>query len=437
MAGLRLPGAARRFDITRRRAALILGVLLIVPVAYALYLGVQLFRLEREVVVDRPTQASGAIATRPQGTAPVIVIPTTKPRPGGPTSAAGGSGTPTPPRVGTPPPVAPVTPAAVSTPVPGATPAPGAPTVAASTAGPNAAVTPYDPGRLVPTGVVPASTAAPVDSSIAEWHGKKRITMLLLGIDQRDDEPTRSDTIILASLDFEHNRAYVLSVPRDLYVEVPGFLYWKINAAYAIGENPEHTASVGGGVGLMMTTLRYNFGLKEIDQFGVIDFDGFVTSVDALGGIDINVPRRLADRRYPSGNGYMNVVFEKGPQHMDGETALRYARIRHSDSDFGRILRQQQVILAVQQKARNPALLVKAPALLNAIRENFRTDIGLGDQLRLARWGASLPRENIEFYTITGPIGSPEGSNQSVVVAEWDKINPLLKTVFGPEAGQP
>ncbi|MEJ7653858.1 MAG: LCP family protein [Chloroflexia bacterium] len=77
--------------------------------------------------------------------------------------------------------------------------------------------------------------------------------MLLLGIDQRDDEPTRSDTIILASLDFEHNRAYVLSVPRDLYVEVPGFLYWKINAAYAIGENPEHTASVGG-VGLMMTT---------------------------------------------------------------------------------------------------------------------------------------------------------------------------------------
>jgi LCP family protein required for cell wall assembly len=260
--------------------------------------------------------------------------------------------------------------------------------------------------------------------------------VLLLGVDQRGGEPTRSDTIILANLDFERNEARVLSVPRDLYVEIPyGFLWHKINAAYAIGENPERAALVGGGSGLMTATLRYNFGIDVIDEVAVVNFEGFVEGVDALGGIDLIVPRRLVDSRYPDGMRTITVVFEPGQQHMNGARALRYARIRHADSDFGRIQRQQEVILAVQQKASNPAIILKAPSLLSVLRDGaLKTSLTLDEQVRLARWGASLPRDRITFYTLPGRIGANE-RGESVVWANRDEGDAILRAVFGPQAG--
>ncbi len=378
--------------------------LLALPLLWVLYLAVDVWRAGNNMYQDIPAQARASAPPEPRGTAPLIVFPTERHQ-------------------------------APASPQPSATPAasqqgqPGNPTPEATT--PPGVPTEYDASGSVP---IPTQTA-PVDlaqSSIADWNGKKRINVMLLGLDQRDDEPTRPDTIIVASLDFEQNEAHVLSIPRDLYVNVPGFQYWKINAAYAIGENPQHAENVGGGLGLLINTLQSNFNI-QIEEFGVIDFDAFVQGVDSLGGIEINVPERLVDRRYPDGTHYTQVIFEAGPQHMDGATALKYARIRHSDNDFGRIQRQQQVLLAVQQKARNPATLVKAPQLLNIIEGNVKTSLTLSEQARLARWGASLPRENINFYTLQGRIGSVDG--QSVVWLEEEAANSTLQTVFGPEAG--
>lgn len=366
-----------RGAVTWRRLLAALAVLLLL---WAGYLSFRLWRTERTVVQKLPPQALRVVTPEPNATEPVVTFPTSSPRP---TSEA--------------------------------------------------LPTPYLP-TAVPA--APTSTAAPPESKIADWNGKKRINVLLLGIDQRAAEPTRSDTIVLASLDFEQNRAYVLSVPRDLYVNIPGFQYWKVNAAYAIGENPKYSQQVGGGIGLMILTLRHNLGI-DIDEYGILNFDGFIKAVDALGGIDINVPSKLVDRRYPDGSKYTTVIFEPGLQHMDGERALKYARIRHAaGGDFARMRRQQEVMLAVQQKARQPSILLKLPSLLTAAEQSVRTSLSFNEQMRLAQWAAALPRDRIEFYAIEGPIGS-NSKGESVVFADWSKINPVLRKVFGPQAGHP
>lgn len=400
---LKLPGSRRTLSVTPVK--LLVAIALLIPALWALYLLADLWRTQASIYEDLPSQANAALTPQPRGTQPILIFPT--PEPGGEEPRP--AGTPAPAPTGTPRPMP--------------TAAPGVPTS-------------YDPAAVVPTVAARLPTLAAVDSSIGDWNGRKRITVLLLGVDQRGGEPTRSDTIILANLDFERNEARVLSVPRDLYVEIPyGFLWHKINAAYAIGENPERAALVGGGSGLMTATLRYNFGIDVIDEVAVVNFEGFVEGVDALGGIDLIVPRRLVDSRYPDGMRTITVVFEPGQQHMNGARALRYARIRHADSDFGRIQRQQEVILAVQQKASNPAIILKAPSLLSVLRDGaLKTSLTLDEQVRLARWGASLPRDRITFYTLPGRIGANE-RGESVVWANRDQGDAILRAVFGPQAG--
>ncbi len=389
----KLPGIERRIALSPLR---LLGIFLLIPLAWVAYVGFNFWQLERNIQRDLPTEVLARFTPEPEGTPVAFIVPTSPPQP---TQA----------------------PDATATTVPGEP-------------------TPYDPGVVLPKAQKGVPTPSPSESSIKDWNGKKRVTMLFLGVDQRDEGTTRPDTIILASLDFEQNRAYILSVPRDLYVKIPGgYGYWKINAAYPIGEKPEHREREGGGVGLLIKTLQQNFGIETPEEYAIVNFNGFTQGVDALGGIYINIPDRLVDRRYPNpepqGKRFTTVVFEKGEQHMLGERALRYARIRHADNDFGRIQRQQQVILAIQQKARNPATIAKAPQLLDVVEGNLQTSLSLVEQVRLARWGASLPKEHIEFYYIPGKIAAPaDQPNLSAVFAEPKDVDPILRKVFGPGA---
>ncbi len=403
---IRIPGTGRRIAFGPLRMAMLLVVL--VPLAWALYLLGNLWRVQARIQQGLPPQAYETIVARTSSTHPPLIFPTEKPgkskTPTAASSSASGDATPVP---------GPTQP-------PQATEIPGVPTA-------------YDPSQAVPTPTVTLSTPEAQKSSISDWKGKKRINVMLLGIDQRSDEPTRADTIILASLDFEHNKAYILSIPRDLYVEVPGFNWWKINAAYTLGENPKYRDDVNGGVGLMMRTLRYNLlGGAPIDAYAVVDFQTFVDGVNALDGIWINIPKKIVNNKYPEGSRYTRVVFMPGLQRMDGDAALKYARTRH-DSDFGRMRRQQAVILAIQQRARTPATILKAPALLDVLGENVTTSLTLREQIRLSQWGASLPRENIKFYTLEGTIGSAAG--QSVVWPKKKDADATLKLIFGPQAG--
>ena len=228
--------------------------------------------------------------------------------------------------------------------------APASDALSVDTADP--AVQPVD---IVPLtqGPADAMTAAPVEEqavTTTDGATPERITVLLLGVDQRPDDPSppRTDNIIVLTIEPESGEVGMVSVPRDMFVSIPGFDYsGKINTAYPIGESSKYP---GGGGALVKKTVSELLGYP-IDYYVKINFDGFVKIVDLIGGIDVVVPKTINDEEYPTIDyGIETFHIDAGPQHLDGETALKYARTRHADDDFQRARRQQQILLAVKDK---------------------------------------------------------------------------------------
>ncbi|MEF3273797.1 MAG: LCP family protein [Chloroflexus sp.] len=208
--------------------------------------------------------------------------------------------------------------------------------------------------------------------------------ILIVGVDLRRDRPEegiRSDTLMLVRIDGIGGWANLLSIPRDTQVDLPHLGPRKINAAYAYGYLHADeiygtgTTAEQGGMGYAADAVSRFLDLERrglrVDYIVQIDFDGFAALIDALGGITVDVPRRIVDDAYPTPDyGMMRVTFEPGPQRMDGERALIYARTRHADSDFGRTERQQQVVQAMinefQQRSWLERLLL-LPRILAAV----------------------------------------------------------------------
>ncbi|MBP7961715.1 MAG: LCP family protein [Caldilineaceae bacterium] len=217
-----------------------------------------------------------------------------------------------------------------------------------------------------------------------------RVNILLLGVDTRPDETDapRTDTMMLMTLDPNTGVAGMLSLPRDLWVPIPGYdLTWKINSAYTIGENRRYP---GGGSQLAKDTVSAFIG-QPIQYSLRVDFDGFVEMVDLIGGIDMVVPKTIHDEQYPTIDyGYMTFHIDAGTQHLDGATALMYARTRNTDDDYNRAGRQQQVIQAVLDKVLRasmiPTLIAKAPQLFTTLRGSIDTDMPLTEAISIARF---------------------------------------------------
>ena len=198
------------------------------------------------------------------------------------------------------------------------------------------------------------------------WNGTNRVTILILGLDYADWQsedrlgPARSDTMILLTIDPGSMTAGMLSIPRDLWVTMPGILgYHKINTAHRFGELYEMP---GGGPGLASRTVEQLLGVK-IDYYARIDFYAFESFIDELGGIEVNVPEEI--KVDPIGE-HNTVVLKPGTQLLDGPTALGYARNRYTaDGDFDRSARQHQVIMAIRNRILSlnmlPMLVYKAP----------------------------------------------------------------------------
>ncbi|WP_129630489.1 LCP family protein [Candidatus Oscillochloris fontis] len=208
--------------------------------------------------------------------------------------------------------------------------------------------------------------------------------LLLIGVDARPDHPeegVRSDTLILVRLDAVGRWVSLLSIPRDTQVELPDIGTTKINVAYGQGyARTEELYGPGttpeqGGMALAAQTVEQVLDLRSrgmrVDYTAQINFDGFAGMIDALGGITINVPQLIIDDEYPTADfGIMRVEFQPGPQRMDGERALIYARTRHADSDFGRSERQQQVMRAILHEFQAKGMLGQVwavPGLLAAV----------------------------------------------------------------------
>ncbi len=286
---------------------------------------------------------------------------------------------------------------------------------------------------LAPTAVVQAQQQATPEVA----RPKERINILLLGIDKRPKEigPCRTDTMILVSVDPVSNTASMLSIPRDLWVKIPGYGEDRINVAHFLGDARKLP---GGGPGLAKKTVSALFGVP-VQYYVRINFAGFEKLIDAIGGVDINVEKRIYDTQYPDNNyGYMTVDIPAGLQHMDGKTALQYARSRHSAAtgDFDRLSRQRQIILAARDKvARLDIPLTSIPQLLQAVGDSVQTDLGVDKLIELADIVRQLDSANIRQggidYTMTTPYTTASGA--AVELPNWPKIRRLVAGLFGSE----
>ena len=243
---------------------------------------------------------------------------------------------------------------------------------------------------------------------------------------------------MLFSLDPATHAASILSVPRDLYMPLPGQPdLHQINTVVLLGELDQQ----GNGPKLLMQTLQYNLGIP-INNYAVISFPVVTTLIDAVGGVDINVPTAIDDPLFPGPNfTYDPLVIPAGLVHMDGTLALKYARTRHDNSDFQRTLRQQQILLAVRDKVTHlnmlPQLIPQAPGIWGQLQGNFATDLSLGQILSLVTYARGIDPAAIHHASIDGHYVLPIQSNtgDTILTPDRTKLVELMTNVFGKNYG--
>jgi polyisoprenyl-teichoic acid--peptidoglycan teichoic acid transferase len=288
--------------------------------------------------------------------------------------------------------------------------------------------------RLGVEGVTSAPRLERTTVVTPEWSGKQRVTLLLLGTDQRDGEtaPPRTDTIIVATIDPETRTAGMLSLPRDLWVTIPGVGSERINSAFELGEN----ARRGGGPELARRTVEELLGVP-VHHYALIGFAGFQKLVNEVGGVVVDVERPIKDNEYPDQDySLRRIFFQPGLQRLDGESALWYVRTRHADSDFGRARRQQQFIMGLRRQALQLNLLPKAPAILSALSDTIKTDLRPTEILGLARIAKELDSgavvSRVVDETMTTHWVTPAGAQ--VELPDKAAIKRLSQDVFGGRA---
>jgi polyisoprenyl-teichoic acid--peptidoglycan teichoic acid transferase len=288
---------------------------------------------------------------------------------------------------------------------------------------------------LMPVPVLPGATEAPTaEPSPTPIPATGIVNILLLGKDERADElgaPTRTDTMMVLRVDFDNGTAKLLALPRDIWLALPGMEEYgvyegRINTAYYYGELYDIP---GGGPRAAMDAVTLNFGIP-IDHYAIVNFQGFVQIVDALGGIDIDVPKRIYDDLYPTDDyGYMTLIIEPGFQHMDGVQALRYARTRHQDSDTERVKRQQSVLLAIRDRALSFDAITKIPEVYLAAQGSFETDMSLPTLISYGLSGQAIDRSAIETFAIDqnylAPWVTPGGAH--VWIPQRARIGPVIE----------
>ncbi len=252
----------------------------------------------------------------------------------------------------------------------------------------------------------------------------QRINVLLLGIDQREgmSDPARTDTMLMLTIDPQTKTAGMLSINRDLWVKIPGQeSEGKINTAHFLGE-VEHYP--GGGPTLAMQTVQAALDIP-VQYYIRLNFTAFEKLIDMIGGIDILVAEPIDDPDYPdAGFGYDPLHLDAGWQHMDGRTALKYARTRATPgSDLDRVKRQQQVILTVRDKILKnnqlPNVLTQLGPLLQLPGGPVQTNLTPGQIVELIKLAAQIDRDKIHAVTLTGdmidPYLSPDGQEALVL----------------------
>ena len=271
-----------------------------------------------------------------------------------------------------------------------------------------------------------------------------RTNILLLGMGGANHPGgTLSDTVMVVSIDWQTKKMAMISLPRDLWVKVPGNGYSKLNGAYSHGE--QNSKTTGGGGEVSSKVVSEVLGIP-VHYFVRIDFDGFKKIVDTLGGVDIVNDKDLYDSEYPAADmiGYDPFKLSAGNHHLNGDVALKYARCRHGNcgDDFGRSRRQQQVIKAIKEKAMTLDVLAnpkKLTDLMGVIGDHIRTNLSAGEIKTLAGAQKDLDTQNTisqVFDTAAdGPLTSTTDSRGYVIlpkkgIGNYADLQEIAKNIF-------
>ncbi len=283
--------------------------------------------------------------------------------------------------------------------------------------------------------IPPGGGGAPSLQLPAPWDGTSRITLLVIGLDyadwsaERRDDPPRSDTMILFTIDPLSKTAGMLSIPRDMWVDIPGFGYGKINTAYALGEAYKVP---GGGPAMAAKTVEQFLGVP-IQYYARVDFKAFEEFIDEIGGVIITVeePITLVPINAPK------QTLEPGTYNLPGYLALAYARNRKTEGgDVDRAKRQQQVVLAIRNRILEPRVLAHVfgnpMSVYREVASGLQTNLSLDDAVRLGVLATGIPLESIKRgvidYDMITITNSPDGLYVFKPIA--DKIRILRDEIF-------
>jgi polyisoprenyl-teichoic acid--peptidoglycan teichoic acid transferase len=238
------------------------------------------------------------------------------------------------------------------------------------------------------TGVTPVTPPTPLPEHV------ERTTFLVMGVDKRPDDWGRADTMMVVAFDPGQQQLSALSLPRDLWTAIPGHGYDKLNHSYAFG-----------GEKLALATVQALLDIP-IDHYVTLSFQDFAKIVDAVGGIEVDAEKRM-EYEDPSdtsmGPGGLVIDIQPGLQHMDGQTALKYARFRmDEEGDMGRVRRQQQVAKDLLKAAARPGVVTRVPQLVSALGAAIDTDLSVADMLRLGVGGREAITKPLRTGVFTG-----------------------------------
>lgn len=296
----------------------------------------------------------------------------------------------------------------------------------------------------------PSNGSIPYSPLISEldspvWDGSSRINLVFFGLRSHDlgsaDCPLCTDTIIVLTVDPLTKTAGMISIPRDMWVNIPGYGYSRINTAWAIGEAYRVP---GGGARLAMEAVSQFVGVP-LHYYVQVDFGTFVSFINLIGGIDVFIDERM--RLDPAGPGQDHFVLKPGDfRHLNGKRALAYARCRDESKgcnggDVGRAKRQQKVIMAIRDKVFDPAtfpvLLAQAPEIYLTFTSSIQTNLAFEDALKLAFLVKDISTENIQQGVIDTSMAIPtnttiNGVSANVLRPVPDLIRILRDEIFIP-----
>lgn len=239
-----------------------------------------------------------------------------------------------------------------------------------------------------------------------------RINILLLGsdTDQKFQNGYLAQTDIVVTIDPATKSVGMLSIPRDLFVNVPGYGMMKLDEAFSYG----YVYHNHDGVGLSRLTISQDFGIP-INYYAWVGLNGFIKVVDTAGGVDIDVTHPITDDIYPDDTvnskdvyAYKRLYLVPGPQHLDGQTSLEYVRSRHADlvGDFGRSARQQQVLSSLKNKLVNSSMIDKLPDLAKDMNGYLKTDMQILDIIKLMNFARTIDPNKIQRVILSPPTYS-------------------------------